>query len=161
MKKVNEHGEPLTLQESKQLRKRLGNHAKASCPFASTIECPFGNTCAVTIQTERIASNTCLYFVKELLPQDKELEREYHDALPASHPMKKPQELMPKRSPQEAAREALGNRSCKRCGNSYAPTGTRQERCKDCAAIAKRESDKKRMADKRLNDALNSSHLNP
>lgn len=137
----------LTARQVRSLRRRLGTLARQSCVNYGAAGCPFaGAGCVVAIQADSIGANTCPYFATHVLPADKALHDDYLAALPAGHPLK-------------PAQPTQGRRSCKRCVNSYTPTGRRQLYCGECAAIVKAERDAQRKREARLENAVKTAHL--
>ncbi|WP_025783066.1 hypothetical protein [Sporosarcina sp. D27] len=142
MSKINGHGERLTKRQTQALRTKLGRQAK-KCAAYDCDACPF-ELCVVEIQADRIAANTCPYFIKHVLPENPKLEADYLDALPASHPAK------PKRKSDEPS---TGKR-CATCFIEFKPRSNRQKYCSGCADERRKEKEAERMRKKRLEDAI-------
>ena len=116
----------LNKRQTQALRTKLGRLARNTCSRYDCDACPFA-TCVVEIQTDRIDSNTCPKFVKEVLPAEPLLESQYYGALSDTHPMK-PKVV------------ALGNKkNCARCNDEFIAKGNRAKYCEFCKKVAKRE----------------------
>lgn len=145
-RRINEHGERLTKRQTQSLRSKLGRHAATNCASYRCDACPFA-VCVVEIQADRIAANTCPYFIKSVLPSDPVLESEYMDALPNSHPAKPKPEI-----------EATGKR-CETCSIRYEPRSNSQRFCTSCASENRRKKEAERKRNKRLEDAIKASGI--
>lgn len=142
-KRINQHGERLTARETQSLRAKLGRHARSNCASYGCDACPFA-VCVVEIQAERIAANTCPYFVRHVLPSDPVLERDYQDALPNSHPAKTKPEVV-----------ATGKR-CATCEVRFEPRSNRQLYCAGCAEERRKQKEAERKREARLDKSISS-----
>lgn len=142
-RKLKEHGETLTKRQTQTLRTKLGRHARTNCASYGCDACPFA-VCVVEIQAERIAANTCPYFVQRVLPADPILERDYQDALPSGHPCK----------PVAITESKAAGKRCAKCEIPFTARSNRQLYCAGCAAENARNKAAERQRRKRLADAL-------
>lgn len=130
----------LTKRQTQALRTRLGRYAKSKCARYGCDACPFA-VCVVEIQTDRIESNSCPIFTREVLPGDPVLESDYLNALPVEHPAKL---------------NGLG-KTGKRCGTCsvvFTPQSNRQRFCTKCADENEKKQALARQRRKRVNDAI-------
>lgn len=124
--------------ERYSLRSKLGRKAKSDCVNYSCDSCPFAE-CVVEIQTDRVESNTCPYFVKYVLLSDEILYNEYLEALPKEHPLKVVKgEVVAK------------TKGCSRCNIEYIPNSNRQKYCKSCADSVTRRQWRESKSNSRL-----------
>ncbi|VDG98857.1 Uncharacterised protein [Lysinibacillus sphaericus] len=123
----------LTGRQHSSLRGRIARMARKSCANYCG-GCPFA-TCIVQIDTGRIESNVCPYFVKSVLPMDTKLESEYTAAVYGTD----------------------YDNHCERCKVGFEPTSNRQKYCPDCSAIIRKESDRIRKKNARLEESLNTA----
>lgn len=142
-RKHNEHGEPLTKRQTQSMRAKLGRHARTNCASYGCNACPFA-VCVVEIQAERIAANTCPYFVKHVLPADPTLERDYQYALPSGHSCK----------PVAITESKATGKRCATCEILFQPRSNRQNYCAKCSAQRRKEKEAERKRNARLADAL-------
>lgn len=124
--------------ERYSLRSKLGRKAKAGCVNFGCDTCPFAK-CVVDIQTDRIESNTCPYFVKHVLPSDEILYNAYIGELPKEHPLKAVK-----------GEVEVITKDCARCHNAFIPNSNRQKYCKSCADSVTRRQWRESKANARL-----------
>lgn len=130
----------LTKRQTQALRTRMGRYAKSKCARYGCDACPFVN-CVVEIQTDRIESNTCPKFIREVLPGDPALESDYLNALTVDHPAK------------PIALRTTGKR-CDTCSIEYTPRSNRQRFCAKCSKENEKRQALARQKRKRVNDAI-------
>lgn len=130
----------------KSLQKRLHRRAAANCANHTgedgcLITCH--GLCILSIPADRPTANVCSYFMRHVGPADDELFREYLDYFPADYPLKQ--------------KRIEGTKKCERCGQPFKPASNRAKYCEGCRDQVRSEQAKKRMRNKRMNDATKST----
>lgn len=119
------------------MRTKLGRLARNQCAnYKSSGACDLQRCglCTVEIKTDSMSGNICPYFMRNVLPADPALMREYLEYLPADHPL-----------------QSKSNRAgkCNRCGHRFERKSNRQLYCAGCAVENEKENSRRRNRDYR------------
>lgn len=116
-------------------RSKLGRLARNHCAnYKSGGACDLQRCglCTVEIKTDSIQGNICPYFMRNVLPAEPALMREYLECLPADHPLRNKSNRAGK---------------CNRCGQRFERRSNRQQYCAGCAVENEKENSRRRNRD--------------
>ncbi|MEK5500776.1 hypothetical protein [Bacillus sp. FSL M8-0168] len=119
------------------MRTKLGRLARNQCAnykIGGSCDLQRCGLCTVEIKTDLMPGNICPYFMRNVLPADPALMREYLKYLPADHPLRNKSNRAGK---------------CKRCGQRFERRSNWQQYCAGCAVENEKENSRRRNRDYR------------
>lgn len=127
----------LTQRQMITLSNKLTRHAKNNCANFVHDECALYGKCKIPIYFASLSTDDyyrCDYFEKAVLPSEPTLLDEYMNRY--------------------NEKSDMNMKQCVECNDDYIANSNAQKYCSRCSTEIKRERDRKRMNEKRINEAL-------